>query len=166
MKVKNKWYDGLVNHIAPLASSSRDDVLDYIYRTDLVNWYTTYLLRKRIDDELVREYVQEIWVQLSEVSPEKWKDLYEQGKAAITAFASTIIHNNCISVNSKAYYHIKKPSLKEVHFTDSQWMDFDENGKIPAFINFNSFDDYEYQENQNTENRPISSGDPDGYDSS
>ena len=139
--IKNKWYNGWVHHSAPLKSSSRDDILDYIYRTDLVNWYVTYLLHKGIDNELTKEYISEIWLQLCEISQNKWLDLYEQGKAAITAFVAGLIHNNCISVNSKAYYHIKKPTINEVHFTDSQWMEFDEDGSIPDFITFYDYED-------------------------
>ena len=109
--------------------------MDYILRTDLVNWYTTYLMKKPITAELVQEYIQEIWVQIAEIPQTKWDDLYDQGKAAITAFVSALIHNNCISVNSKAFRHIRKPTLNEVRFTDVEWEALDEDGTIPPFIN-------------------------------
>jgi hypothetical protein len=51
--------------------------MDYILRTDLVNWYTTYLMKKPITAELVQEYIQEIWVQIAEIPQAKWDDLYD-----------------------------------------------------------------------------------------
>lgn len=141
---KNQYYAGGVDHNQVLKSANRDDVLDFIIRTDLVNWYTTFLLKEPITSDFVQDYIQEIWVQLSEISQEKWQDLYDQGKAAITAFVAGIIHNNCISVKSRAYYHIKKPTINEVHFTSDQWLAFDEDGSTPFTLQNNNND---YNEN-------------------
>lgn len=94
-------------------------------------------MKKPLTNELVQEYIQEIWVQIAEIPQAKWDDLYDQGKAAITAFISALIHNNCISVKSKAYRHIRKPKLNEVRLSDLEWEALDEDGTLPASININ-----------------------------
>ena len=60
---QNKWYYARVEPTKiPLASSNRDEVLSFIQKTNAVEWFTTMMLKKPITNELVREYVQEIWL--------------------------------------------------------------------------------------------------------
>lgn len=111
-------------------SRSREDILVFIKSTNLVENYTARLLQVFKDDDLYKDYLGEIWLQLCEVKQEKWDDLYNQGAPAITAFVSGLIWRNCLSINSPAYWHIKKPMLNTVHLKDENWDILDEYGEF------------------------------------
>ena len=84
-KVKNKYYDEWV-HTADLElkNGDRQTILEWIYKTNLVPWYATYILQKPYDDDLVQDLIGELYLIICEVKEEKWVDLYEQGKFAIS----------------------------------------------------------------------------------
>ena len=61
--MRNKWYYARVEPTKiPLTTSDRNAVLDFIQKTNAVEWFTTMMLKKPITNELVREYIQEIWL--------------------------------------------------------------------------------------------------------
>lgn len=132
---QNKWYYARVEPTKiPLASSNRDEVLSFIQKTNAVEWFTTAILRKPITNELVREYIQEIWLQLCEIKQEKWDDLYSQGKPILYAFVVKLIKNNLKSVTSNAYYHIKIPYRGEEYLTETEWLVYEDTEEMPDRI--------------------------------
>lgn len=131
---KNIWYNKPIYHDTPLNGKDRDSIINYLYDTRIVPWYTTYLLQKKVDDVEVQEYMQEIWLQICNLSEEKLQDLLEQGKTALTAYIAVLIKQNCKSANSPAYCHIRKPEKRYVHIQDKDWKLYDEEGEFPDYL--------------------------------
>lgn len=109
-------------HFAPFpVEYDREELINYIINTNLVEWYTCKLFKKTVDDYYVQEYIQEIWVQILQLSDDKLRQLWNQGYPAVTAFISTIIKNNVISVKSPSYMHIKNHLDKYIHVDNDVW---------------------------------------------
>lgn len=101
---------------------NRNDTLTYIYDLGLVQGYLGKLIYNT-DKEDYDDYFQEIWVQLAEVSEEKWNNLWSQGTKndgakAIRGYVSGLIHRNVRSKNSRLYYKLKKYKEREVPFSE------------------------------------------------
>lgn len=149
------------NHNCELKSGKRDDIIDYLVNTHLIEWYVCKLLgcsnlREIISgrNELAREYIQEIWVQILSISQEKWDKLYEQGKLSITAYCSGLIHHNCVSTTSGAYNKIQKYYNRNLFFQsdemDNSYDDNDERLTADYIdINNNSQNEEVWQEIEN-----------------
>ena len=102
--MKNKYYPYKVKTSElPLTSYEKDVVIKWIYDTHLVEWYTTYLMKKSIEEDGVEDRIQELFLMICEIPEEKWKGLYAQGQYAISAYVTGIIHQQIISVNSAIY---------------------------------------------------------------
>ena len=57
--MKNKYYPYKVKTSElPLTSDERDVVIKWIYDTHLVEWYTTYLMKKSMEEDGVEVVVQ------------------------------------------------------------------------------------------------------------
>ena len=91
-KVKNKYYNEWV-HTADLdlQDGSRDSILTWVYKTNLVPWYATYILQKPYEDDLVQDLIGELYLIICEIKEEKWNELYQQGKFAISGYVTGII---------------------------------------------------------------------------
>lgn len=112
---------------------NREELIEYIINTNLVEWYTCKLFKKTVDNYYVQEYIQEIWVQILQLTDDKLRQLWQQGYPAVTAFISTIIRQNVISVNSPAYMHIRNHNDKLIHVDTDVWdemVDWDEKPDI------------------------------------
>lgn len=132
--IKNQWYGKLMYHHVPIHGNTREDILDYLLRTDIVNYYVTYCLQLPIDNEECQEYIQEIWLQICELKEEKLQDLLEQGKTALTAFIAVLIKQNCKSRTSPAYCKVRKPKKGHIHIQEREWNMYDEEGKWPDYL--------------------------------
>lgn len=126
-KVKNRWFNEWV-HTAdlPLTSSNRDEVIKWLYNSNLVAWYVTYILEKPIDDEYVQDCIGELYLMICEVSQEKWNYLYEQGKMAISAYVTGIIRQQVISTNSRIYKLLGKHKSMEIIKSEEFWQHYEE----------------------------------------
>ncbi len=108
----------------PLKSGKRDDIVQWIYSIHIVEWYTTYLLKRTIKQGDTADKIQEIYIEVCKVPQEKWDDLYEQGYYSISAFVAGIVHRQIISDSSTLYYKYNKYREKFVTMEDSFWQSF------------------------------------------
>lgn len=105
--------------------SIRDEVLNYLLSTNLVDNYIKKIAFSN-DYEQIEDITQEIWLQICEVSEEKWEQLLNQGteKDKFTkcrAFTSGLIHRNIRSKNSKVWYKLKKHTEREILKDSEIW---------------------------------------------
>lgn len=125
--MKNKYYPYKVKTSElPLTSDERDVVIKWIYDTHLVEWYTTYLMKKSIEEDGVEDRIQELFLMICEIPEEKWKELYVQGQYAVSAYVTGIIHQQIISVNSAIYKKYGKHEAIEKTQSDLFWQTYDE----------------------------------------
>lgn len=118
---KNKWYnEPVLTEVLPLESSDRDTIIKWIYDIHIVEWYSTYLLKKAIDEDL-EDKIQEIYLMICELPQEKLNELYNQGKYAISAYVTGIIHQQLYSTTSDIYYKYGKYNLTELTQDELFW---------------------------------------------
>lgn len=119
--MKNKYYDKLcLTTELKLKTSNRDDVIKWIYDSHVVEWYSTFLLRKHIDEDLA-DKIQEIYMMICEIPQEKWDYLYAQGQYAISAYVTGIVHQQLWSTTSEIYYKYGKYNLTEITEDETFW---------------------------------------------
>lgn len=92
----------------------RESVLDYLIKSGFVKYYVKKLMFTSDINDLYEDYVQEVWLQLCEVSEEKWEELYDRRQNHddfydIRNFVAVIIRNTVRSTTSAAYRKLKKP---------------------------------------------------------
>lgn len=121
-KVKNKYYKEWV-HTADLdlKNGDRESILTWIYKTNLVPWYATYILQKPYEDDLVQDLIGELYLIICEVKEEKWNELYQQGKFAISGYVTGIIKQQLWSDSSTIYYKYYKHYNKEITMDEDFW---------------------------------------------
>lgn len=125
--LKNKYYNQLVlTEEIPLNSSNRDEVIKWIYDTHIVEWYSTYLLKKGIDEDL-SDKIQEIYLMICEVPQEKWDKLFQQGQYAISAYVTGVVHQQLWSTTSKIYTKYGKYNATQITQDEIFWETYDEN---------------------------------------
>lgn len=124
---RNKYYDEWV-HTAdlPLESSDRDTILTWLYKSNIVPWYVTYLMEKTIDNPDVQDYIGEIYLMLAEITQEKWDELFAQGKFAVSGYVTGIIKFQICSMHSKIWTKYAKRAEKEKIMNDEFWTTYDE----------------------------------------
>lgn len=121
-KRKNIYYPHGVNDEVELKSDSREDIINWVYQTHMVEFYTTYLLKKTIEDNPdVQDKIQELYLMVCELPDEKLKDLYAQGKHSILAYITGIIHQQLITTNSKIYYKYEQHNKTEITQDELFW---------------------------------------------
>lgn len=130
-KIKNKYYKEWV-HTADLdlANGDRETVLTWIYNTNLVPWFATYILQRPYDDDLVQDFIGELYLIICEIKEEKWKDLYLQGKFAISGYVTGIIKQQLFSDTSTIYYKYYKHYNKQITMDEDFWTQYDEEHSI------------------------------------
>lgn len=124
--IKNPFYKGTIDNSILPESNSRNDIVLWLYKTHLVEYYVTYGLQKPINDPDVEDYIQEIYEQVLMIPQEKLNELYEAGIIFLKGYLCRLIKNNNKSVNSIAYRNIKK--------------------KTKDWINFDKFDEFSSKE--------------------
>ena len=128
-KVKNKYYNEWV-HTADLElkNGDRETILEWIYKTNLVPWYATYILEKPYDDDLVQDLIGELYLIICQIKEEKWDNLYKQGKFAISGYVTGIIKQQLYSDSSTIYHKYYKHAQREITMDDEYWTKYyDEN---------------------------------------
>ncbi len=101
----------------------RDEILEYIYNLNFVEGYSRQLANTD-DWDIIEDIIQEIYLQLCEVSNEKWQNLLKQGTTndsfkAVRGYVAGLIHRNIRSKNSRAYYKLKRHWEKEIPIDDA-----------------------------------------------
>ena len=121
-KIKNKYFNGLV-HTADydLPNDDRETILTWIYQTNLVQWYATYLLQKPYDDDEVQDLIGELFLIICEIDEAKWKELYQQGKFAVSGYVTGIIRQQLYSDSSRIYHHYIKRKKREITMSEEFW---------------------------------------------
>lgn len=120
-KPKNKFYDKpVLTEDLPLSKGDRDTIIQWIYDIHIVEWYSTYLLKKRIDDDLA-DKIQEIYLILCEIPQDKWDELFEQGRFAISAYVTGVIHQQLYSTTSSIWYKYGKHDTTELTQDELFW---------------------------------------------
>lgn len=124
-KVKNKYYNEWV-HTADLdlSDGSRDSILTWIYKTNLVPWYTTYILQKPYEDNLVQDLIGELYLIICEIKEEKWNELYQQGKFAISGYVTGIVKQQLWSDSSTIYYKYYKYYNRNITMDEDFWLQY------------------------------------------
>lgn len=126
MKKRNKYYSGnVLSAQIPLEKSDRDSIIKWIYDIHIVEWYSTYLLKKEIDEELA-DKIQEIYLIICEIPDSRWQELYVQGQYAISAYVTGIIHQQLISDTSYIYREYEKRKTKEITKDELFWETYGE----------------------------------------
>ena len=126
-KPRNRWYHELVHTgELPLNSSNRDEVLTWLYNSNLVPWYTTYLLQKPYEDDTVQDIVGELYLILSEIPQDKWDFLYEQGKFAVSGYVTGVIKFQVWSKTSSVYFKYHRHKERNIIMDDEFWTDYAE----------------------------------------
>lgn len=124
-RIKNKWYNEWV-HTAdlPLENSKRETVIKWLYNSNLVPWYVTYILEKPIEDEYVQDCIGELYLMICEIKQNKWDELYEQGKMAVSAYVTGVIRQQVISTNSKIYKLLGKYKSMQINKSEEFWLQY------------------------------------------
>lgn len=120
---------------------TKDDPLTY---ERLMNWlvntgWVQGFLKKRLhplDRPLEEDMLQECWVQILSVPPDKMLDIYNKGKGKFTNYLKSIIVNNICSVTSVTYKHTKGLYSNELYLTDEQWNRFEESDDSEVTLQF------------------------------
>lgn len=122
MRNRNKYYKGRV-HTAelPLVDNKRETIIKWLYDSNLVPWYSTYILQRSLNDDLVQDLIGEIYLKICEVKQSKWDYLYEQGKFAISGYVTGIIRQQLYSDTSEIYYKYYRYIQKEIRKDDDFW---------------------------------------------
>ena len=127
---KNIYYNAYVKTgEIPLKDSKIETIVQWLYDTHLVEWYVTYLLKKRLEDEDVEDKIQDIYVYVMETPQEKWDDLFEQGQFSVSGYVTGIIHQQLITDNSKIYRKYNKHHQLETRMDDVWWETYYNDGE-------------------------------------
>lgn len=103
----------------------KNELLNEIYNLKLVENYIKKLAFSN-DYEQIEDITQEIWLQICEVSADKWEELLSQGSKtdkykAVRGYISGLVHRNIRSTNSKVYYKLKKHTEREILKDSDVW---------------------------------------------
>ena len=104
----------------------RDEILDYLIKSNFVTSYTKKLVYPSDKDNLQNDFIQEVWLQLCEVKDEKWQEIMDNNKNSdpmygVRNFVSVIIKNTVRSVTSSAYRKLKKQSTVAQNLNEEEW---------------------------------------------
>ena len=104
----------------------RDEILNYLIKSNFVTSYTKKLVYSSDKDNLQDDYIQEVWLQLCEVKDEKWQEIMNNNKNSdpmygVRNFVSVIIKNTVRSVTSSAYRKLKKQSTVADNLNEEEW---------------------------------------------
>ena len=104
----------------------RDKVLKYLYESGFVQFYTKKLLYREDINDLYEDYLQEVWLQICEISEKKWEELMRNNTNpdqmyGVRNFVSVVIRNTVVSTTSAAFRKLKKQNTVAKQLTDGEW---------------------------------------------
>jgi hypothetical protein len=114
----------------------REEVLNYLISTNLVENYIKKI-GLSCDLEIYDDVVQECWLQICEITEQKWIDLISQSSekdkyTKCRAYCSGLIYKNIRSDSSKLFNKLKKYKQYEYTKDDIVWDKF--RNEIPDII--------------------------------
>lgn len=112
MKQINYNYNKKVDSEVRPKSSKMQDIVEWVYKTHLVEYYVTLNFNKPMTNPDCQDYCQEIYLQLCEIPQEKWDEVWEYGFIGLRGYVCQLIKNNNISETSVAYRSIRR-SVKD-----------------------------------------------------
>ena len=104
----------------------RDIILDYLIKSNFVESYTKKLVYPSDKENLQDDFIQEVWLQICEISEDKWIEIIDSNKNkdrfyGVRNFVSVVIRNTVISTTSSAYRKLKKQNTVAKQITDGEW---------------------------------------------
>ena len=104
----------------------RDEILNYLIKSNFVTSYTKKLVYPSDKDNLRNDFIQEVWLAILEVKDEKWQEIMKNNKNSdpmygVRNFVSVIIRNTVRSTTSSAYRKLKKQSTIADNLSDDDW---------------------------------------------
>ena len=104
----------------------RDEILNYLIKSNFVTSYTKKLVYPSDKDNLQNDFIQEVWLAILEVKDEKWQEIMNNNKNSdpmygVRNFVSVIIKNTVRSTTSSAYRKLKKQSTVADNLSDDDW---------------------------------------------
>lgn len=97
-------------------STKRDDIIDWIIKTQFVDYYTIQLIGN--DDDSVDDVIQDIYLEILEKTQADWDRLTCQGFAAIRAYISGMIYRQVKSSNSSTFYKYRRYNQNRTSIED------------------------------------------------
>lgn len=114
----------------PPVNNDADTIMQWLYDRGLVQNYIRKLEYDTIDEETIKDEIQEVWLYILE-KKDKMKELYDtQGITGLTAYVSGIISRTVHSNSSLLYKKYKKDYKTIVHLSDKAWEVFDTTGEM------------------------------------
>lgn len=105
----------------------REKIINYLYDSGFVHNYVKKLMWQTDIDSYYEDYVQEVFLQICEVKPEKWEELMNNNDTkhdefyTVRNWVSMLIYNTVHSETSAAYRRLKKLSTITQHCNDEEW---------------------------------------------
>lgn len=99
---------------------TRDRIMNWMASTGFIEGFIGARIHP-LDRPYYDDYLQEVWLQILEVDPEKLIFLYRAGKGRFTNYIKCLIMNNIRSDSSLLFKHIRADKKKEVYLDDDQW---------------------------------------------
>jgi len=125
-RYKNRYYPyRVLSGELPLKDGSRDTILKWIHDIHIVEWYTTYLLRQRMDEPYVEDKIQDLWTALCEKTQEDWDRIYEQGYYAVSAYVAGLISRQVRSGTSQMYKKYQRYDNMFVNKDEEFWENYE-----------------------------------------
>ena len=97
-------------------STKRDDIIDWIIKTQFVDYYTIQLIDN--SDTSVDDVIQDIYLVLLEKTQDDWDKLTCQGFTAVRAYISGLIYRQIKSANSTSYYQYRRYNTNRTSLED------------------------------------------------
>lgn len=106
-------------------STKREDIIDWLIHTQFVDFYSIKLSSN--DDTSIDDVIQDVYLDILEMSQEDWDRLTKQGFGAIRAYVSGMIHRQVCSSTSPSYYKYRRYNQHRTSIEDQNKLtDIDE----------------------------------------
>ena len=124
--IKRKAYKLLVNpEDTPSNPLTWERLMKWLADTRYVEGLTISKMQDR-DMIFKEDYIQEVWVQILSVPPEKMMDIWYKGKGKFVNYIKSIIINNVYSASSYLFKNIRADRFNEVYMDDAEWTSMEE----------------------------------------
>lgn len=125
----------------------KEKAIKYLLESGFVNAYVKKLMFSTDIDNLYNDYLNEAWLAILELKPEKWQKLYNTAQEKNTDYyyqvrnyISVVIRNTVHSNSSNAYKKLKRHRTTEYTQDNEMWQFYantiaDDNGIIQQICN-------------------------------
>lgn len=134
----------MAQKIYPLMVNPEDTDENPLTHQRLMNWladtgYVEGFFYKKLsplDLPYADDYLQEVWVQILKVPPERIMYMWYKGKGAFVNYIKAIITNNIVSSNSPVYNAVRGGTKELVHLDDAGWNHLDNDEEADAYLQY------------------------------